>query len=55
MPQAHEKAMVISMASDALALRRKEPSLAMMALAEGSPENWTLLGITMEREMEAVQ
>lgn len=43
MPQGDEKAMVTAMASDVLALRRKQPALAVVGLADGSPENWTLL------------
>jgi hypothetical protein len=50
MPHADEKAMVTSMASDVLALRRKEPGLAVMALADGSPENWTLLGDALDEK-----
>jgi hypothetical protein len=50
MPQADEKALVTSIASDALALRRKEPSLAVMALADGSPENWALLGDALDEK-----
>jgi hypothetical protein len=50
MPQGDEKALVTSMASDVLALRRKQPGLAVMALADGSPENWTLLGEALDEK-----
>jgi hypothetical protein len=50
MPHADEKALVTSMASDVLALRRKDPSLAVRALADGSPENWTLLGDALDEK-----
>ena len=50
MPGADEKALVTSMASDVLALRRKQPTLAVMALADGSPENWGLLGNALDQQ-----
>ena len=48
MPDSDEKALVTAMASDVLALRTKRPELAVMALADGSPENWNLLGEALD-------
>ncbi len=50
MPQGDEKALVNAMAGDVLALRRKQPCLAVMALADGSPENWNLLGDALDEK-----
>lgn len=50
MPEADEKALVTSMASDVLAFRRQQPALAVMALADGSPENWNLLGDALDEQ-----
>lgn len=48
MPGSDEKALVTSMASDVVALRGKQPELRVMALADGSAENWNLL----EKELD---
>ena len=48
MPEGDEKLLVTAMASDVLALRRKQPSLAVVALADGSVENWNLLGEALD-------
>jgi hypothetical protein len=50
MPESDEKALVTAMASDVLALRRKKPNLALVALADGSAENWNLLGEALDQQ-----
>jgi hypothetical protein len=50
MPDSDEKALVTAMASDVLALRAKRPDLQVMALADGSPENWNLLGEALDEK-----
>lgn len=50
MPDSDEKALVTAMASDVLALRAKRPELQVMALADGSPENWNLLGDALDEQ-----